>query len=507
MDPKQLVWLFTFALCLLDWRRFLASDADLATHIAMGRRLLASGFPIDTNPLTFMADEPPVLHEWVFEVTMALLDSIGGLGLPLVVMAAAAASVPASVYVILRRRGVDVALATAAAGLSMIGMNVHLLARPHVLSLVALAWWWKWISDEWQLSRVDAVDGRSHARRFVRFAPIVLAAVWANVHGGFLQALAVSAVVAGAELVGAISARHERWGSRRVALVVGATGALALAATLLNPSGPFLHEHLIVFLTDRAALAHVDDFRALDLSIEGLGVLAIWFLIVLIVAAPLVVARRQLRWSEVATALLAVVAALASVRGLPALALLGGLIAAEVFHRWLTTARQAGRDAEWMRRFVVVSRRLEPSGPGTSWRWSVVLSLVAALVAAVVRVPLEGPRVPAAALDALRARPDLIAARGFTDFLSGGYVLYVVPVERVFIHPLNAAYPPALFALYSQLQDGDVEWAELARRHNFGWALADSARVRMTIAADPCWRSLASDSAGELFEREVGCER
>jgi hypothetical protein len=168
------------------------------------------------------------------------------------------AGVFAWLFRLLVARGADFLVAFGLMLLTTLASMIHFLARPHVVSwLLALAWFWILESAE--------KDGRL---RRLWILPVLMV-VWVNVHGGFL----VGFVLLGIFWVGAA---WEWWTTRAdrmedVMRRIGAgrrvreltwVGVTSTAASLVNPYGWKLHEHVYGYLTNRFLMDHIEEFQS-----------------------------------------------------------------------------------------------------------------------------------------------------------------------------------------------------------------------------------------------------
>ncbi|MFT7518569.1 MAG: hypothetical protein ACI9MC_000701, partial [Kiritimatiellia bacterium] len=83
------------------------------------------------------------------------------------------------------------------------------------------------------------------------------------------------------------------------------------------------------------------------------------------------------------------------------------------------------------------------------------------------------------------------------EFITGGYLLYGTDVPAVFIHPLNANYPPELLQEFERIDGAREGWHEALMRRNIGWTVQLAGRpLAAALDAHPCWSQAQSDQAG-----------
>lgn len=428
---------------------FIGKDGDTLTHGVIGRALLEQGW-LQTDPL--LAPEVRLqLHEWGYEVLLAIAHSaLGNAGYVLVGAFFVCLAIGLALQRMVERSGAWPALLLAALGFPSLLLHLH--ARPHVVS---------WCLIVVLVLLLDRAREQGAERRFV-LACGGLGLVWANLHGGFLIAGPVFAAFA----VDALRRPD------RTAWLAGA--ALFGLATLVNPDGPWLHVHLVQFLTDPEARAPIVDLAPTDLLTPAGALLAVWTVLGLFL----------LRRGPASHLLLTVVLALLTWR----LMRTGPLFVLATAPLFAT-----GRGPKDLHE---ASERLEGLfDPQSTGR----LPLAAWLVA-LVTGPLWSPSLPPSTMpvEALRTH----AAHGLTGpglavFRWGGAVVHERPGTRVFIHPLNALYPRQRQRDYATLLSGDLT----PLPPELGWALVEPGTPLEQALRDADWVLIHEDPLATLWKR------
>jgi hypothetical protein len=182
-------------------------------------------------------------------------------------------------------RGANVLAALLATLLAAGASSVHYLARPHIFSILGLT------ATVWILER-----HRRHPSHAVWWL-VPLMALWTNLHGGFLAGIACVALAA-------ISS------ARRYGLL---TAACSLA-TLANPYGWRLHQHLAQYLTSDWIRQVVDEFQSPRFRSESM----LQFEILLFAGLALVpILFRQKQFADLLMVIFWAHAALISARHVP----------------------------------------------------------------------------------------------------------------------------------------------------------------------------------------------
>src|SRR5262249_52193525 len=135
--------------------------------------------------------------------------------------------------------------------------SVHYLSRPHVFSLL-LTTIGLWILDE----------DRTRPGPLI-WILVPLSALWANLHGGFIAWFVILLLVLTSALI-------ER--DRRALRRYGTLAALYSAATLLNPYGWRLHQHIVQYLGSSWIANNVEEFQSPRIRSENMLVFAVLLL-------------------------------------------------------------------------------------------------------------------------------------------------------------------------------------------------------------------------------------
>ncbi|HKI26520.1 MAG TPA: hypothetical protein VKA07_09355, partial [Candidatus Sulfotelmatobacter sp.] len=295
----------------------LLGDAGIGWHIRTGQQILRTHAIPRVDPFSSaMGAKPWYAWEWLYDLLVGQLEATLGLNGVVWFTAIVIAAVFAGTFRLLICRRANLLVAVILVLLAVAASTIHFLARPHVLSwLFTLVWFWILDCSEQDCSP----DGARRARR-LWFLPLLML-VWVNVHGGFLLGFALLGIYwlcAVWEWMRTTDGRIEdvlrRIAARKRATQLIYVGLLSTAASLLNPYGWKLHEHVYAYLSNRFLMDHIEEFQSPNFH----GVAQKCFLLLLLVAiATLTVRGRDLRPSQALTVLFAVYAGLDSARNLP----------------------------------------------------------------------------------------------------------------------------------------------------------------------------------------------
>jgi len=455
------------------------ADGDLAAHIRMGGRILATGhIPSHSLASYTAATDPLIAHAWLAEVFFVTLFRLGGLPLICVFTGIVVGLTHGSIALFLRRHGADPRWAFAAALLSLALASTHWLARPHLFSIAGSAITLFLLESE-------------RPRRQLLFVPVF--AVWANLHGGWLYGLAMIAMYVAGELAEAwLSAdRRAYWlgRARRDGIAFG----LASAATLINPFGLTLHREVLSAVTSTSLARNMAEFLPPNFQDPGQ-----WpFLLVLLLTVALLsfgVRRMPLPW--LAVVLMSLFFALRSFRNI---ALFGvtawPLIALHVAH-----AFPKGR-----RRFPLFGEfaRLDP-GARIGWLAAPVAILMILLglnrgsVAGyqVIADQFDRKTFPVVAVE--RARSARLPGRVFDAWGWGGYIMYAWPEASLHVDPLK--FSQKTIDSYTIIENLQPAWqAELRRWQVRTIIVSSKSPMARALETAPAWSRWYADSTAVVY--------
>jgi hypothetical protein len=179
---KDTLFLIVF-LFLIVGGKDLLGDADTGWHIGIGRYILETCTVPDTGIYSYTAIKMPwMAHEWLTELTFAAIHMVAGLNGIVLLAALAIAFTTSTFYGFLLSRGVNTVLALILTVAVIAVTSIHWLARPHILSMLILLFWYMALEEY-----------RSRGRRYIYLLPFVTI-VWVNLHGGFMAGILLVAV-------------------------------------------------------------------------------------------------------------------------------------------------------------------------------------------------------------------------------------------------------------------------------------------------------------------------
>lgn len=417
----------------------LGRDPDLAVHLVYGRAVLAEGPWLSADP-TLLRGGTPVLHEWLTEGALALIERCFGLG-PFLLLAPLVQSV---ILVHLYRRGLQHGFwsafvsALVAYGATATAFTV----RPHLVSWLLFylllatmgqrrSWWQVW----------------------------ALGVVWVNLH--------VMAVLLPIVLLCELITTRRGW----------APLAASLVALLCNPWGWGLWAHVVqVALGPNPAR----DCGPPDFGVTGTA----WVYLCLFALALLLVVHQR-RTSPALVLLLVGTAGAAGLqmRNLP--------------YFGLVVAVASGPTLQYLVRHLPDSfgpREREALVPVRLMATSLVVLFLGVTV---LRPTFAGDHVPPSALVSWAAGP------GYSGWNSSGYVLHSTNQPQ-YLHSLNANVEDwaSLHADQQVLDLALPGWATLLDAQELNWVLVQRG-MPLALALDGAagWRLAAAEEQWRMFVR------
>lgn len=176
--PGPVLFVLLWLAMLAGGSRFLR-DPGQFWHTRVGEIILTDGF-FDRDPFTFTRfGETWIPHQWLGEVTMALLYRVGGFDSLLVVAVGIVAGLYAWLGAKFVRTGLHPIFAVGVTLLSLAAASTHFHVRPHLFTMIGMA------ATVHVL--IEFENRRIGWKTLLGLVPLYL--VWTNTHGGMLGGL------------------------------------------------------------------------------------------------------------------------------------------------------------------------------------------------------------------------------------------------------------------------------------------------------------------------------
>jgi hypothetical protein len=400
------------------------ADPDYFWHLTTGRLILSDGAIPSTDPYSFTwFGRPWTDHEWLGQVTIAILVDGPGVAVAAIVLALAAFGGLAVMSAAIRPLVPSTIAIVGATAVSALTLVPWLTIRPQALSWLLLA-----------ILLALLIRLQSDAPRRALWT-VPLFALWANVHGLWVIGVGVAGIYLIATLIGGTGMRHAKgW-----ALIAALGSIVSLTLTPAGPAGvlyPLRYVEIGDWGRARIAEWQSPDFHD-PANLPFLGLIALLLLLRF---------RGTSRWLT-AVALLGVVLGLVSVRNVPVAAVLAFPSLAMSANAWLATKSQPVATMQ-------ASRRVAEMGLA-----AVVIAVAALTILPNGRIDLVA-QAPVAGMDRLvEIDPD---ARLFAEYEWGGYAISRLydTGGRVFVDGRNDMYSDDILRSYETARDATAGWEE-----------------------------------------------
>jgi hypothetical protein len=470
-------------LFLSPLREGLLGDADTGWHIRTGEQILATlGVP-RTDPFSYtMPGRTWYAWEWLYDLLIAAVHHVSGLNGVVFLTAAVISLTFALLFHFLLRRSENVAVAAILTLLAAAASQVHMLARPHVLSWLFTLLWVECL--------FRFVEGRRAALLWL--PPLML--FWVNVHAGWILGLVLMCLFA-VEPVLKLDRLALCWLS---AIIVG-----CLTVSLLTPYGYGLHAHVYHYLSDRFLMSAIDEFQSPDFH-QPVYLYFAAFLPLSVAGAAMAPGRitgtNTLLW------LVSLHAGLLAARNIPIACILmsmalGPLLAAGSWMSWSFPhiVEQISNS------MMLLDRRFRGHG------------LAILFTAACAGLVLHGGRLLSCPLIDAQFNPrvypvraaTVVGQKGIRDRLFstdswGAYLIYrLYPTTRVYFDDRHDFYGEDFVREYGTAVSGSRQWQQPLDRHDVQWVLMPvDAPLSSLLRASPAWRPVYDDGVAILFARK-----
>lgn len=469
----------------------LLGDAGTGWHIRTGQQILATHSIPRVDPFSStMPGKPWFAWEWLYDITAGELESLAGLNGVVWMTAIVIAATFAWLFRSLIARGANLLSAIVMTLLAICASMIHFLARPHVFSwLFTLAFFWILESGE-----KSSEHDRSTRRLWL--LPL-LTLLWVNLHAGFLQGFALIAIYWLASMWTWLTLRDNRLEDvaaklpaekRTVALTL--VGIACAVASLVNPYGWRLHQHIVAYLSNKFLMSHIEEFQSPNFHTVAPQCF-LWLL--LIAVAAMIWKSRQMRLSHVLVALLAIYSGLYASRNLPTSSILLVMIAAPLL--------PAVRSSFFQRMTAIESRQR-----GYLWPIAAVM-LTGCAVANHGRIGstqwidahFDPQRMPVGAVDYIEQTH--LTGPVFCPDYWGGYAIYrLSPGLKVVIDDRHDFYGEQFLQSYLHTIHAEQDWRQFLRMTAPAvLVLPRNAALTSILIATGNWQPIYTDNVSAVF--------
>jgi len=472
LSAPDLTFAAVLIMALGSGGKLFLSDPGVFWHLQLGQEIRETGAAPTVDTLSApRADQPWVDQSWLFDLGLAtIVDHVGWAGAVL-----AASLVLALAYALLcsdliaRRRS---PLAAVAASVLAAGVGaIHWHARPHLFTILGVV----------ILLSACRRYRETGNRSFFLVVPFVMIP-WANLHGGFLAGPFVIACSAVGQALYGLGGD-----SGRKALGFGAAAAIAAAASLVNPYGFGLYEHVFGLLGDRGLTDWIEEYESIPF---GEPIARNYEIILLCLVALPVFSRLRPSWFDLVHVIAWLHLSLGTIRHAPLFAIAAAPVLA-ILGDGLVPDRE----------------RVEPIRPvdRPTFRSLIFAAVASAAVAFGAPVDRFDPaRWPFAGLTVLNQQDP--EARLFHEQNWGGLIAAKSDPRRpVFIDDRFELYGEPMIRAYGQALHGGPAWDRLDEEYAFElvWLRPDRGLAER-LESEDAWEELHRSGVSVLFRRRDG---
>ena len=474
----------------------LLRDADTGWHIRSGEQIMATHAIPRTDPFSYTRQgEPWCAWEWLYDVVIAAIHHVSGLNGVVLFTAVVISSTFALLFRFVLRRSGNLMVAGSLTLLAIAAAQVHMLARPHVLSWLFTLLWLE------NLCRFE--DGKRAALLWL--PPLML--LWVNLHAGFILGLGLLAVFT----IGSM------WdGDRQKKTQLITVFSVCLAATLLTPYGYRLHVHVYQYLSNGFLMNNIDEFTSPNFHIPVYHFFEL-FIVLTIVGAML--AHDRITTTGLLLLLFSLHAGLYAVRNIPIAAIIMTLVLGPVMTAALSTGPDYQLRPRRLHSLLEIAQSISDSMVRLERQFRGHALVSIGMIAAVALV-LHGGRVFSKQIIAahfdektfpVRAA-QFIAQRGIRDHLFSsdswsGYLIYrLYPETKVYFDDRHDFYGEGFIKEYAKALLGTRLWREPLDRYQVKWVLMPTDSPLSSVLRETGdWRIAYDDGLAILFSRSKAC--
>jgi hypothetical protein len=477
----------------------LLGDADTGWHIRNGEFILATRSVPRTDSFSYTrAGQPWCSFEWLYDSAIAAVHHVAGLNGVVLFTAVVIAGTFALLFRFVLRRSGSFVVAVALTLLAASAAQVHMLARPHVLTWLFTLLWVE------ALYRFE--EGKHSALLWL--PPLML--LWVNVHGGFILGLVLLALFGCARIWNYLMAPSA--GDRQKIVQLALAFCTCLAVTLLNPYGYKLHIYVYQYLSNGFLMNSIAEFMSPNFHASAYRYFELFILLSVLGFAW---AREQATATELLLLLFSIHVGLFAARNIPISAILMSLSMGPLWAGIVSPAGGRRAYPRWLGSLLETLSDISEDMAGMERRFrGHALAIVA--LAAGMAIVLNGGRVFSAQIVSAhfneKAFPvkaaEFIARKGIHDHLFNsdgwsGYLIYkLYPGTKVFFDDRHDFYGEAFSQEYLKASNASWQWREPLQKYQVKWVLISTdSPLAGVLKESKDWRAEYDDGMAIVFAR------
>lgn len=464
----------------------LLGDGDTGYHIRAGDYILSTLTVPKTDIFSFINPAIPwTAHEWLSEVIMSLLHTIGGLTAVVLAFAILIAISTRVFFKNLVAEGNNILISATASIVFVSLAQGHYLARPHIFSLVILIYWYRYLND-YQYQQTD------HLWRL----PVIML-LWVNLHGGFIIGITIIGIYFAGNLLPFIFNKNE-WESRakEKAIRLGKILVITVTACIVNPTGYRIFLFPFNLVSNRYLMDHTNEF--MSPNFHEFHPFKYLLLLLLVIFA---FSRRKSEFIAVGLTLLFTSMSLSSVRYIPLFA----VIVIPIMLRYV--------EKDILSAFPCVERFLtqrvnnittaDNMAKGFVWPAFSIILLAMLAINGTVTHSFNPEKKPMAAIEFLKSNP--VTGNMFNNDEFGDLVIYSAYQQyKVFIDGRLDMYGSDRLKEYEQVMGVKTCWESVLHKYRISWFLIETDSLLSRFLSDNSnWKLVYSDKVASIFVKNI----
>lgn len=465
------------------------TDSDFFFHLAAGKYIVEHLTIPSVDVFSYtMSGHPWVVHEWLFEVLVYLLDAgFGRFGITVLTSAIATITIVVAVRTCrINNFPLELVVTIAVAIL----VYAFFMPRPHIFTFLFLS---LFLLGLFRMKNAGDIS-------VIRWAPLMML-VWVNMHGGFILGIALLAFFLACEF-GYAAYRGVLQEKRRYLIRLGVIFFLTIAASAVNP---YFFDHLLFpfHLMSQGSVQSINEWKSPDFSVAILRLYLVFYVLFFLVYffSP---GKPDL--SDVAIPLVFVAASFTALRHLPlaVIALTPFLVQQLITLKVPDVVGAAVRSG---------SSKSAELGNAEYVLNFLILSIVTAVLVMNYQtwhkqdeIKLNG-HLPVSASDFVIREG--ISGNMFNPYQSGGYLIYrLFPQRKVFIDIRADLYSDDIMSDYMVIDGAKSGWEALLQKYAVNYVICkDSSPLRQAIEKSKEYVGVYDDKAFAVFVRNTAINR
>jgi hypothetical protein len=468
----------------------LLNDAGTGWHIRTGQLIVATRQVPRVDPFSSQIHKTWFAWEWLYDIVIGRLETWCGLNGAVWFTAIVIATVFAWTFRLLIVSGTHLLNALVLTLLATGASMIHFLARPHVLSWLFVIVWFR------ILESTESENNNWNQRRKLWLLPFLML-IWVNVHGGFLLGFVLLAIYWLGSLWSWWNLNPSRMEESFQKIVAGKrsrdltfVGLASLAASLVNPYGWKLHQHILGYLSNRFLMNHIEEFQSPNFH----NIAPQCFLIILLITLAVVAARgRQLKLSQILLMLFAAYAGIYSARNIPTSSILLVLIIGPLLPSFSAT--------QFFQRMLTVDSQQR------SHLWPIAATLATFLLAVtsshagsqhLMDAHFSPNRMPVTAVNYIESNN--VQGPILSPDYWGGYLIYrLYPYNKVVVDDRHDFYGEPFLKSYLTMIHVEPGWEQFLKWRAACIVLPNNSALAAVLTRTPEWKSVYSDDLAIIF--------